>query len=203
MRCRKLQQLSILLSKYESCKSQGFSLLVVWYSCCGTVPQFTEGARNVCHRLIVYWKHDLEKLLLAIDQGKKAKADEKAQAKQRVRDEKYTAQRDAALQKKQRTKKNILPQAQPGLYYVDYSIPTRGKTLEGNGLAVTLTEYVPPALGKTLSSQAVLHFEQVLRNIPGYIVTDSRGRMVSLFWKEEVDALVDRLRQEVRARKKE
>ncbi len=104
MRCRKLQQLSILLSKYESCKSQGFSLLVVWYSCCGTVPQFTEGARNVCHRLIVYWKHDLEKLLLAIDQGKKAKADEKAQAKQRVRDEKYTAQRDAALQKKQRTK---------------------------------------------------------------------------------------------------
>ncbi len=150
-----------------------------------------------------YWKHDLEKLLLAIDQGKKAKADEKAQAKQRVRDEKYTAQRDAALQKKKLTKKDILPQAQPGLYYVDYSIPTRGKTLEGKGLAVTLTEYVPPALGKTLSLQAVLHFEQVLRNIPGYIVTDSRGRMVSLFWKEEVDALVDRLRQEARARKKE
>ena len=110
--------------------------------------------------------------------------------------------RNAAAEKKARNVREIT-RLSPGVYDVKISLGTRHGVITFVGKAVDLSEYVPDGRRSSLSQNAIDFFGQHLSSIPGVLTNNSRGDVMPLYKKSEVDALVEDLRKRARDRKSE
>jgi superfamily II DNA or RNA helicase len=154
-------------------------------------------------KVIFYWKDEIDaiitEILSAIDEEKKRVADNKRNEKMRQLREKSAARDEV----RSRNFSRITPSGDSGEFYVEIHFENRGGIIDKKGDAVILTDYASDAMnGRKLSSNAVEYFERQLSSIPGCITQNESGVDSPLYWKADVDSLIEALKQAAREKRK-
>lgn len=153
-------------------------------------------------KVVFYWKDEIDAMIKEIsreiNEAKIKIAQEKREQEMHVLQAK-TAARDEV---RKRNYTNIQRSDCRGVFHVQIHFENRGGVIDRSGDAVVLTDYAPDSLtGKNLSTKAIEFFERELSSIPGCIVRNSRDHESPLYWKEDVDSLIERLKQAARDRR--
>lgn len=154
-------------------------------------------------KVVFYWKDEIDAMIEDITreiEAEKIKViEQRREDTLKVLREK-TAARDEV---RKRNHTNIQCSDCRGVFHVKIHFENRGGVIDRSGDAVVLTDYAPDSMkGKNLSTKAIDYFERELSSIPGCIVRNSRGHESPLYWKDDVDSLIEKLKQAASERKK-